>query len=197
MTPAATLVAVRSSVATAETVGFAVLAHTYAGGGQIPAPAQVAALAAVVFAAACATLSGRMRLRVVAPFIAATQLGLHLVFSRFPGTPVPSSGGPHLMDAAHGQMMPMGAGGSSAPFVHALDLRMLVAHAVITLVAVLVLMVQERALGALAALVSSTTLTCAPIVRSLRTLRSALRVGGRQAVQLSAATRRGPPALAC
>lgn len=192
VTPAATRVAARSLLATGETVGFTVMAHTFAG-GQAPSPLQILVLTTVVFAAACGVIGGRLRLRVVAPFIAATQIGLHFAFLHAASAPT----GAPTVSPTYGHMMAMEPGASSATLIHATDVRMLVTHFVIALVTTLVLMVQERALGALAALVTGGVISLGPTAARLPTLRSTLHVAGRQAVLLSAATRRGPPLPAC
>jgi hypothetical protein len=171
----------RSALVTGEVVGFAAFAHQQAG-GTLPPPQQLALLAAITFAATSAVLVGRVRIRVVAPLVMAFQVLLHEGFSRLADLPTGRS---------HGAMA--GMAGSAMDQHHALDLRMIGAHTAIGLITLLVLVVQEKALHHLAALVQLLVVRQPLALPHLSWITTGLRITRPLARLLETSPRRGPP----
>jgi len=121
-------VAARTAAATVLVMAGATLAHTWAG-GALPGTPQLLALAGLVHVAGTLVLRWRVPVVLLAPFVLVAQAGLHGMFGLL------AAGDPH---AGHAGMEMTSAG-------EPLTGRMLLAHLLSTLLAVLVWWLSQRA----------------------------------------------------
>lgn len=185
-----TALAVRSLLATVETVGFATTVHVQAGGHR-PGVVQLVILAAVVFAGALALLQRRVGLRAAAVAVVGAQVVLHEGFALLSPGADPSA--MHAAGTAMPGMSMPAASPSAGSDLLVLDSRMVLNHVVIALVTVLVLACQDQALTLIADVVRLRTQQgnpCPPL-RPVA-VESSPRAGLRSAL-LATAPRRGPP----
>lgn len=148
-------------------------AHTWAG-GHLPDGAGLVGLSAVVFAASMVAMRGTVSARLLLVVVALAQPALHTSFTTLG----------HAEHAAH-----------SGDVAAAWTWQMLAAHTAVTLLTAAVWWLCSRA----ATVVIGALTLFTPYVGGRRDLRSAARDTARaiQLVHLSAAPRRGPPALVC
>ncbi|MFL6060240.1 MAG: hypothetical protein ACJ72E_03340 [Marmoricola sp.] len=164
----------RSLVACLEIVGFAAGAHVV-GGGHLPGPGFLLALAVVVGVAAYACISRRLRAAVVVPFVLVAQVALHA----------------SLEAGAHAH-----AGMAMAPAPHAflnLTPPMIWAHLVTSVLTAIVLLVQEHVLAVLTTFLRELLLPPVAGPRARRAYAAPLPELRRSL--LGTSPRRGPPVL--
>jgi len=118
-------VAARTAAATVLVMAGAALAHAWAG-GELPGAPQLLALTGLVFGAGTLTLRWRVPLLLLAPFVLLAQAGLHVLF------------GPLAAETSHAGHV--GITSAAEP----LTWRMVLAHLVSTLFAVLVWWLSQR-----------------------------------------------------
>jgi hypothetical protein len=173
----------RSLVATLEITGLATGAHVLAG-GAMPAPGFLLALGLVVLGCSLVTIGRLVRLRYVVPFVLLAEVGLHAVFEAT--APMPAMGG---MEAMGGQPASMTGFPSS---LHVTPM-MFWAHLVTAAVTAIVLVLQERAVAAVAHWLRR--LRTSPYVAPLlvRAAAPALEARSNRRVLLTTSPRRGPP----
>jgi hypothetical protein len=169
--------ALRALLATVEIMLGTVAAHT-AAGGALPSPVWVAAASALVLGGGLVVLRGRAPLWLVVPALAAAQLLLHCWLALTTG---------HDM-AAHAGMHTAGAGAAHLELTG----PMLLAHLAAALLTAAVWRVRRRAVDVLLAW-SDPARVLVPTRRAVGTPSTAGAVLLR--ALLSAAPRRGPPAL--
>lgn len=169
-------VAQRSLLATLEITTAAALAHVLAG-GHLPAAGFLFAFAGIVFACCLATIGRFLRIAVVVPFVLAAQIGLHSALDAAPA-------------AHHGSVHAAAPEG-----VLGLTPAMFWAHLTTALVTAILLLLQERVVGAFVAY-------CRPVLTVPLDLgpRRRVRVGTprfslARAELLRVSPRRGPPRL--
>ena len=121
-------VAARTAAATVLVMAGATLAHTWAG-GALPGTPQLLALTGLVYAAGTLVLRWRVPVLLLAPFVLLAQVGLHGMFGLL------AAGDLH---AGHSGMEMTSA-------VEPLTGRMVLAHLLSTLLAVLVWWLSQRA----------------------------------------------------
>jgi hypothetical protein len=93
------VIALRSAVFGAVTVGLTVLAHAAAGGG-VPSPVAVALLVVVTSAVGAPMFRRRLRTRTLVPVVGVAQVALHPVFQGLADTAADAHAG-------HGSALPM------------------------------------------------------------------------------------------
>ncbi|QZY28546.1 hypothetical protein [Nocardioides coralli] len=162
----------RAAAATALVVPAAVLAHTWAG-GHVPSTPAVLALAALLLGTSALVLRGTVRTRLLLPFLAAAQVGLHEGFAA-------------LEAASHAHH------GAAAPAASPWTGRMVLAHAAVVVLTALVWRLCERT----AAAVVAATTELPTYVGGRRDPRRPRRVAGsvRAGFCLDLTPLRGPPA---
>lgn len=163
----------RTAAATALVMAEATLAHTWAG-GALPGTPQLLALTGLMYGAATLVLRWRVPMLQLAPFVLLGQAGLHVLFGSLPD--------PHAVHAG------MAAASATQPLTG----RMVLAHALGTLLAVLVWWLCQRAATVLVRALD----VWSPYLRGRRD--AALRVPSNAKrpatlVCLVGAPRRGPP----
>ena len=176
-------------------LGFAAGGHV-AGGGELPAPAILTALCALIILPVAILTRTRLSLPVFAGLLGAGQLCLHWAFSALSG----ASSAAQLQPghAGHISVAPETVSAIASTHAAASDWQMPAAHAVATLGTALVLARGEQALWALAAWLRPLAQLPAPTaIQPLRTAApcSTPVVRPRSLPGLRLPSRRGPPAL--
>jgi hypothetical protein len=120
-------VAARTAAATALAMAGATLAHTWAG-GALPGTPQLLALTGLMYGASTLVLRWRVSMVLLAPFVLVAQAGLHVMFGSLAVDP----------HAGH-------AGMAATSTTQPLTGRMVLAHLLGTLLAVLVWWLAHRA----------------------------------------------------
>lgn len=171
-------VAQRSLVATLEITTAASVAHVLAG-GTLPGAGFLFAFGVIVFACCAATIGRFLSVGVVVPVVLLAQVGLHAALD---SAPLAHHGAGHQMPPSEGMLGSL----SLTPL-------MFWAHLITAVVTAILLLLQERAVDAVAAIWRSVAVVPAELPSRRSVPATTSWAGVRRSRLLRLSPRRGPP----